>query len=406
MKSLALTCLLLLGLMVSGSSAQIEREDTGDGSLPENAFHPGLLDGLNTFGCKLFASIAKDEPDNIFISPLSVSLALGMAAHGSAGETKLQIWGALDLADLPEDTILRNLSVLIEYITELDEDIDLRLANSIWIRESFPIEHEYIVRNQAYLGAEVSPLTGAEPINRWVSEETNSLIERIVNPPIPADAMLYLINAVYFKGEWLSPFDPEQTYDDLFYPDPGADGTACRMMRKESEFHYIQDDRYQAIDLPYGHGRAVATIVLPRPEISTDDLVADGIETIIAAMNDASMSKVKLEFPKFELKYDRSLNADLQNLGITDAFSEQEADFSRISKGHKLFISGVKHKSFVKLDEEGTEAAAVTSVTIRVTAFDGEQTYAMRVDRPFLFFIRDRVSGLILFIGRVKHLAA
>jgi serpin B len=399
----ALTGLLLVSLMISGAAAQADREEPVADSMLETAFHPDLFDGINAFGYDFFSGIAQDEPGNVFISPLSVSLALGMAAHGASGQTQRQIWGALGLADVSEDTILRNVYNLIEYITELDEDIDLRLANSIWIRKGFPVERDYVTRNEAYFGAEVGPLDKAEPINRWVSEKTNGLIDQMVSPPLPADAMLYLLNAVYFKGEWASPFDPKQTYDGQFYPDPGGDGLNCRMMRQESKFHFVPDERYQAIDLPYGHDRAVATIVLPGPQFTIDDLLADGIGPIMAAMAEAPMSKVRLELPRFELKYDRSLNDDLQRLGITDAFSEQHADFSRMSEDAGLFISEVKHKSYVKLDEEGTEAAAVTGITVRVTAFNGEQTYAMRVDRPFLFLIRDQESGLILFIGRVKR---
>ncbi|MFQ6041536.1 MAG: serpin family protein, partial [Candidatus Poribacteria bacterium] len=282
------------------------------------------------------------------------------------------------------------------------------IANSIWHREMFPVEDEFIEINKTYFDAEVSGLNFSAPnasniINEWVNQKTDGKIEKIVDAPINPLTMMFLINAIYFKGIWTYEFDESQTRDDLFTL-PDGSKKPCRMMSQENEFQYFENDEFQAIDLPYGDGDFRMTIFLPRLEKDVDSLIGTlNQENWNRWMNSFHKRKLTLQLPKFTLKYDIELNDVLKGLGMEIAFNSSEADFTKMYKeeevGANLYISKVKHKTFVEVNEEGTEAAAVTSVEMTITAVPFK--LLMRIDRPFIFAIRENRSGTILFIGKI-----
>jgi len=363
-----------------------------------------LVQSDNKFGLKLFREIIKEEKDkNVFISPLSVSMALGMTYNGANGETQEAMQKTLELDGLTIQEVNESYKSLIELLTGLDPKVKFQIANSIWYRQELSFEKEFIDLNKKYFNAEVKGLNFAAPdaaniINAWVDKNTNGKIKEIVDSPIDPLTVMFLINAIYFKGIWTYRFDKKLAKDDWFTLPDGSKKT-CKMMMQNREFQYFENAVFQAIDLPYGNGDFSMTIFLPNPNVDIDSLIGEfNQENWDIWINSFFKQELTLEFPKFTLEYELKLNAVLTALGMGIAFQPYEADFTKMYKGpESLFISKVKHKTFVEVNEEGTEAAAVTSVEIEITS----SPPWMRVDRPFIFVIRENKSQTILFMGKI-----
>jgi serine protease inhibitor len=368
------------------------------------AAEKSIVDSDNRFGLKLFRQIIKEEKDkNVFISPLSVSMALGMTYNGANGETQGAMQKVLELSGLTLQEINESYKSLIGLLTGLDPKVRFQIANSIWYRQELSFEKEFIDLNKTYFNAQVSGLDFSDPsaaktINAWVDKNTNGKITEIVDDPIDPLLVMFLINAIYFKGTWTYEFDKDLTRDDWFIL-PDGSKKACRMMKREGEFRYFQTADFQAIDLPYGDGDFSMTIFLPAPKMDIDSLITEfDQKNWDLWMGSFFNQKLTLQFPKFVLAYELSLNDVLKTLGMAFAFDPLRADFTKMYKGpNNVYISKVKHKTFVDVNEEGTEAAAVTSVEIGITSVGN----FMRVDRPFVFAIRENKSGTIVFIGKI-----
>jgi serpin B len=361
-----------------------------------------LVESDNRFGLKLFREMVAEEKDsNIFISPLSVSMALGMTYNGANGETQTAMQNALELSGLSIQEVNESYKSLIELLTGLDPKVRFDIANSIWYRHTWTFEQEFLDLCGKYFDALVTGLDfdgpdAAKTINAWVEQNTNGKIKEIVNDPISGAYVMFLINAIYFKGNWTYKFDKDLTQDDEFQL---SDGTKkpCKMMVQEGDFQHFSNYAFQAIDLAYGDGKFSMTIILPHPEADIDSLVGEiSPENWELWINSFSEQTLILMFPRFKLECEYGLNQALKALGMEIAF-DPRADFTRMFRPGGIWIDTVKHKTFVKVDEEGTEAAAVTSVGMRNVSLPP----TMRVDRPFVFAIRENHSQTILFIGKV-----
>ena len=365
-----------------------------------------LIQSNNRFGFKLFSEITGEEKDkNVFISPLSISMALTMTYNGTSGSTQEAMQKTLQLSGLTIEEVDKSYGSLIKSLTQRDPKVRFEIANSIWYRKDLIFKEEFINLNKTHFNALVNALDFNNPdavntINKWVDENTNGKIKEIVKPPISPYTVMFLIDAIYFKGTWTCEFDKKLTKDDLFAL-PGGSKKACKMMVREGDFQYFENTDFQAIDLPYGDSNFSMAIFLPRPQKSIDSLIAQFNQENWYQWIDAfSKHKGTLQVPKFTLEYELELNNALTKLGMGIAFTP-EADFTKIYKGpESLFISKVKHKTFVKVDEEGTEAAAVTSVEVGITSA-GPSGFFMRVDRPFVFMIRENKLGGIIFMGKI-----
>ncbi|MFQ5866019.1 MAG: serpin family protein, partial [bacterium] len=283
-------------------------------------------------------------------------------------------------------------------------EVIFQIANSIWYRQGMTFEEEFINLNKTFFNALVRALDFSDPnsvniINDWVKENTNGKIEKIIDRIDPGIVM-FLINAIYFKGTWTYEFDKELTQDD-FFTLPDGSQKACKMMIQTGEFNYFENDDFQAIDLPYGQGQFSMTIFLPRASKDVDSLVEElDAQNWNSWLSSFSADSVTLQLPKFKLEYEIKLNDVLTALGMGIAFTPGGADFTRMYKAGGLWIDYVKHKTFVEVNEEGTEAAAVTVVAI-IRSGGGPEIKFMRVDRPFVFVIRENHSQTILFMGKM-----
>jgi serpin B len=367
-----------------------------------------LIESDNAFGLKLFGQVYNDEDKgaNIFISPLSVAMALGMAYNGANTTTRDAMEETLELEGLSLQEVNESYRSLIDLLSGLDPNVEFLIGNSIWYDERYTFRQDFLDVNREYFDAEVAALDFTSPsaaptINGWVSDRTKGRIEEIVADPIPPELVMFLINAIYFKGNWTKQFDKERTRPAPFNLADGSQKQVDMMYYPKPDTVYTYSDgSVTVLDLPYGGKAYSMTIVMPNEG-------AD-VEPIVESLNAGnwsqwtgrlSMSQAIVSMPKFTLEYELELNKALDALGMGIAFDPNAADFTRIySDSQRLYISKVKHKTFVEVNEEGTEAAAATSVEIGVTSMPP----MIAVDRPFLFAIREKLSGAILFMGVVK----
>jgi serine protease inhibitor len=362
----------------------------------------------NDFSFALFRRLSAARSDsNVFASPLSASMALGMAMNGAAGTTYEEMRATLGFgASTSETEIGESYKSLIALLRGLDPGVDFRIANSIWYRTGFPVDPGFLDRSRNWFDAHASALDFASAsavptINDWVSTSTAGKIPTILDR-IDADQVMFLIDAIYFKGSWRTQFDPARTVTAPFHASSGDQ--SAKLMRREGTIRWLQTADFEAVDLPYGNGAYAMTVVLPTVGARVDDVSASLQPSAWTAwMGQFHDADVELALPRIKLEWERTLIPDLRSLGIRAAFEDGGADFSRMSTlGTRLFISMVKQKTYVDINEEGTEAAAVTNVGISLTSAPVRRSFI--VDRPFVFVLRERLSGTILFIGKITRL--
>jgi len=365
-----------------------------------------LVSASNSFGLKLFREIIAQETDkNIFISPLSVSMALGMTYNGAAGETRKAMAEALELSGMTIQEANEAYKAVIEILSALDPNVAFQIANSIWYRQGFSVEQDFLDLNQTYFDAEIAALDFNSPdavttINNWVDQKTNGKISKVIDGINPL-TMMYLINAIYFKGDWTYRFDEDGTHESTFITTDGSSINCNMMSQEETTLPYYENELFQAVDLPYGNGDYAMAVILPQENIPLDSVVNQlTTENWAQWRGDFTEEEGSLYLPRFKLSYDLLLNDVLTALGMGIAFDPLNADFSGINKEMQLYISSVLHKTFVDVNETGTEAAAVTVVTMGTTSLPPEG-FTMRVNRPFIFVIQDKHSGTMLFMGRI-----
>lgn len=362
----------------------------------------------NAFALDVFkATYADSEETNVFVSPLSISMAFSMVLNGAVGTTFDEIADVLHAKSYAIDSINEHSRRLRSDLTGVDPSTQLSIANSIWYRQDFPVKGAFLEVNRTSYAAEVSDLDFSSPaavaqINSWCAKQTNDKIKSILEE-IPSEAVMYLINAVYFKGIWASKFDKSNTREQSFYAS-GGETNQVQMMRQTEYFSYASDEYGQYLELPYGNKAFSMVVLLPNENKTTEDIVerldSDQWNRIAESMYER---EVNLSLPRFkvECKYELHKNI-LPGLGMSIPFTPS-ADFSSISDV-PLLISGVIHKTFVEVNEDGTEAAAVTSIGVDATSAGPDPSINFVVNKPFVFVIREKSSGVILFIGKIGEI--
>jgi len=356
------------------------------------------------FAINLFKQVAQSQKQNVFLSPVSVELALAMLYNGAEGQTKNQMTNLLLPRPLPLNIFNTQNSQLIKSLTA-DPAVKFRIANSVWARQDVSFQTSFLDRVRSAYSALVASRNFSdrrvlEEINQWVSQQTGGKIPKIIDE-IKRDDVMFLINAVYFQGNWSHQFDKSLTANQPFFM---ADGKQkpVPMMVQVREFPYFESDRFQSVSLPYGKGRFSMYIFLPKPNQQLSSLIDSlSTENWEQWMRSYRMRQGKVELPKFKLEYEINLNQTLQKLGMQEAFVPNRANFQSLTPA-PVFVSLVKHKTFVEVNEEGTEAAGSTGIGISVTSVPMPTApFNMRVDRPFLTAIRDNQTGAILFMGAI-----
>jgi serine protease inhibitor len=357
------------------------------------------------FGFKLFSKLAGDKEQNLFISPASVAFALDMTYNGAAAETQQAMAKTLEIQGLSLEEVNRANKVLRQALTNPDPKIKLSIANSLWLAQGWSLKPEFVKRNEEFYGATLKSLNFRDPrspatINAWVTKATAGKISRIVQKIAPP---LILINAIYFKGLWTRPFDQALTKDRPFTLANGRQKPRP-MMSQSGEYQYFHGKNFQAVSLPYGEkGRLSLKIFLPDPnsnlKVFCRELDAANWQQWQA---DFKMNHGSIVLPRFKLEYKEKLKESLTALGMGVAFDKQRANFSNLCPPPGVYIDDVIHKTYVEVNEEGTEAAAATAVQMKAMAvFRPEKPFTLIVDRPFFVALDDRETGAVLFMGAI-----
>lgn len=361
-----------------------------------------VVRGSADFGLQLLERLAERAPEEThFVSPFSASMALGMTLMGAGGTTFNAMASTLGLSGLSEEEIGQAYRALLELLEELDPAVSLQVANAVWHGAEFTADPDFRARVEEEFGGTVEGLDfsdeeeAARRINDWVADATEGRIEELVTLPLPPGLVAYLTNAVHFQAGWTEPFDPEETREAPFHL-PDGSTVPVRLMARTGEMPVAVEPSYKAVELPYGGGAFSMTVVVPREGEELRDVLSDlaggGWSHLVDSLEEG---RARVYLPRFQVEWDGVLNEALEDLGMGEAFTPA-ADFGRMLQGANPWIDEVKQKTFLRVDEEGTEAAGATSV-----AMIQSMPPTVRADRPFLLALRERHSGTLLFAGVV-----
>lgn len=363
-----------------------------------------VIESNSKFALKMFSELSDKEGNkNLFISPLSMSLALSMTYNGAGGNTEKQMLETLEYKGLSKDAVNKNNNTLLRLLLT-DQDIQLSIANAIFTKKGYIFKQDFMNLNKTNYFSELNELPGSEVeslemINKWVSDKTNNKIPSILKD-IDPDDIIYLLNAIYFKGGWTKVFEKDLTQDKTFNM---ADGSSKNvpMMNQEGSYTHFKDNETEFIRLPYGNSKRMGMYVfLPSEGTKLDDFRKNiTIEKMDKWLAYKGMERGNISIPKFKLEYETNLIPHLKNLGMTDAFDKSKADFTNMTNTD-MFLTKAIQKTFVEVNEEGTEAAAVTAIVGGTTSVP-PPPFRFVADRPFIYSIVDERTNSILFIGSV-----
>lgn len=402
---------LSAGIMLAAAACGTDEnkqglEISGDVEFGESDYEE-IVSANNQLGMELLAQIEPDEEGNTFISPLSLFMALSMAYNGADGDTKEEIAGVLQKEGIEVEELNKANASMMMMLHSEAEEIQLSVGNSIWLNEDFTFQEEFAQHSQDYFNAEIQEINveddgSVDTINNWVSVATNGKIEGIVEAPLNPLTVAILINAIYFKGDWQYPFEEDDTESGIFQLQDGTE-EEVQLMAMTENLPYMENSSFQAVSLPYGEGEMSMNVFLPSESSSLEEfsssLTAEKLEEWRAGFSE---QRISLKLPTFQLEYESELKESLELLGMESAFYDG-ANFSRlIQEDNPVKISSVLQKTFIDVSEEGTEAAAATSVTFLETSGPAEPIL-MEVDRPFFFTITEEESGTVLFMGSIAH---
>jgi serpin B len=363
-----------------------------------------VISSSNGFGIDLFRITAIEGNENLMLSPLSASTALTMLLNGCNTQTYSQIRDMLGYEGLTLDEINGAYQGLVKQLLIADPEVKLALANSVWYRQDFEVKPAYLESMDSSFNAEIAPLDFSSPealtvINGWAKDNTNGKIEKVLDV-IDPNAVMFLMNALYFKGSWTYKFDQSQTTSSPFYLENGS-VINVDMMKSFIPIKMYTGNGVTAVELTYGRQNFSMIIILPENTLGDflpgfDKTVWNNITASLDAITDPVETEIIL--PKFKFDYEKKLNDQLKSLGMLDAFNRYLADLSGISDAD-IYVDFVKQNTFVDVNEEGTEAAAVTVIGINYTSVPDP----VIIDRPFIFAIRERMTNTLLFIGKVEQ---
>ena len=358
------------------------------------------------FFANVYAEESEDGGNSFMVSPLSLSMALAMTMNGAEGDTKSVIKEFLKQNEFSEDDINSYYKKMREALLSTDPSTKLSIANSIWTNKVVAIKNDFISRNREYFNSSVEAVDFGDvktkdKINNWASVNTNGLIENVIEST-NIDDLMYLLNAIYFKGIWISEFSKNKTEKKMFTHEDGST-VNVDMMNQTSKFKYKNDDLLQIVELPYGNGAFSMMVLLPQEDKKIGDVIdaLNSSDYWVELESGLRVNEVELSLPKFKTEYSKKLNEVLKKMGMGLAFTD-DADFSGMSD-ISAKLSFVKQDTYIAVDEVGTEAAAVTTVGVVMTSMPIEpQKVIFNANHPFVYLIKENSTGSILFIGTVK----
>lgn len=400
------TLIYLVSLVILFSGCSDANSD-GDNPLTSSPKAGEFNNQNNEFGLNLFKQLngTRRGNENVVLSPVSVSMALGLTYNGTAGETRSRLNRILGWGEMTVPEINEYQKRLIQYYNNHTENISLTIANSIWYNDQLNIYPEFLRNSNEYFAAYHSSYnsesTPAE-INAWASRKTEGNIENIVEDFSPEN-MLYLMNVTYFKGNWKYEFNEEKTAESYFFKDDGT-REKTRMMWQKADLNYYDGKSFQMVELPYNNESFCMYILLPDSTMNLNNLVKSLEVDKWKRYKSALEKKRNINFgmPKFRCEYNVGMKELFAGMGVRGLFSQGGADLSNISD-EPLSISEVMHKAAIDVDEKGTEATAATSLAISFTTLVDDNPFNLVVNRPFIFAIEEKQSNSLLFIGKIAN---
>ncbi len=370
-----------------------------------------LIEADAGFSIDLFKAVHANDSSstNIFISPLSASMALGMTMNGATGNTHFEMQNALGFPDMTQEEINKGYRSLKRQLENADDEVEFSIANSVWANEDFTIKTEFKEAVQDYFDAEARSIdfqdqNNVDVINDWVSDKTNERIAKIIESIAPEDFM-FLINAVYFNGNWRNKFDPEVTQPSNFYLSEN-EITEVEMMNQKNFAGYLISNDITLLELPYGNEAFSMFFIKPsQPEVTIDDIIENELSSEALSNWESSIIRDTAQYfiPKLEMEYVREMKEDLKELGMQQVFTSSAELDNLFDEVNNLTVTSVLHKTFLKMDEEGTEAAGVTAVIVGVTSAGPPKPPTIIFNQPYLLIIKEKTSGAILFIGKIGN---
>lgn len=401
----------LTAVILSGSCSKNDNpvQDMTPKTIKLTAVAPQAIASSNDFGIDLFTKVAEAENNNLMLSPLSASTALTMLLNGCGGDTYTQLQGMLNYpSGMTISDINEVYKSLVEQLLNADPKVKLALANAIFYRNGFGVKAPFLETMHNDYKATVDDLDFSTPaalttINKWASDNTNKKIPKVLDE-IEDDAVMFIMNALYFNGDWSYQFDKSLTDERAFYPDGG--GTVnVSTMNGEVGSKVVYSNDYKAIEMPYGRTNFTMVVIVPQGTLNSfyTSFTHQSWSQLTAELDGkAEFGKTIVFMPKFKFEYEKYLNDQLKSMGMVDAFNPFKANLSGISN-QSLYVDFVKQNTFVEVDEERTEAAAVTTIGINLSTSIQPQPNEFVVDKSFIFAIRERTTNTLLFIGKVVN---
>lgn len=349
-------------------------------------------------------TVKAGKGENIVISPLSLNTVMALTQNGAAGIAKAEMLQALELKGIEDELINESYRNIIAHLNSL-KTINVKMGNSIWIAKGMQVREEYKNIGRDFYEAEINEVDflkkkTTDTINNWVSSQTAGKVRKIMDAFDP-DTRMALINTVYFKAKWSTPFKESSTEKQKFTSTAGITKDVD-LMKESLGVEYLKGRNFEAIRLPYEDNNFGMYVFLPNKGNNVDALIKDiNHENWNQWLRDFAKKEVMVKLPKFKLEYEKELNDMLQGFGMKTAFG-MNADFSKMSDKNSLYIDLVKQKCFIEVNESGTEAAAATVVVMKETSAAMDKPIVFTADRPFVYAIADKKTGLILFMGKVE----
>ncbi len=394
-----ITASLLFSMVACATSSEFSGVYAADKS-------DNVITANSKFSFEVFKEINKSDKDkNIFISPYSISSALSMLYNGANGQTESEIASMLHYDKITDEDLNNGMMYLRERL-EAVKNVELSIDNSIWIRENFPVKESFIDISKFVFDAYVTEIDmddpkAADTINDYIKKKTNGMIDKMIDPPIDSDVVMYLINTIYFDGKWSIPFNKDSSTKDLF---TNLDNSTVEvnMMHLKADYYYGEKNGEKIIEVPYGDGEVSMYLILPKIGQDINDFIDELTHkkwlNLRYDVLENNKKEVTLSLPSFKIEYGiKEISGELKALGMKEAFTDY-ADFTGIA--NNIYVSRVLHKAVIEVDEVGTKAAAATVVEMKFTSMP-MNPITFTANRPFIYIIADNTDDTILFMGKM-----
>jgi serine protease inhibitor len=391
--------LLPIFVILSCQESGVEPDNTPD-LRPLSTEEMQVTKGANNFAFHLYRKLQKETPENIFISPVSISMALAMALNGASEETQQSILNTIDYGGFTAGEVNKAYLDLTGLLTGMDRKVQMGIANSVWYSQAYTGHPEFASIIRDFYGGEARSLdfgnsASKDVINGWVESKTNNRIKNLLDQ-ISHDEIMFIINAIFFKGDWTYQFDKSKTHKAPFKALDNSFSEVDMMFSNGAKVaRYVNAD-LQLVDIPYGNGQFNFTVVLPNDPAQLDDIINNiNAEQLSSWIDQSDSITIELELPRFKMEWKNNLLEELESMGM------KKSGFPKlVQEPVPLAISRVIHQTYLDVNEDGAEAAAATAVGVWLTSMPSRPA-RITIDRPFLFMIREKHSGAILFLGQL-----